>query len=369
MSEKIDNIPELNPSNFSTESEVSSLPEKESVSEGAEKQEIRQFTKEYSPWARKKLADLIKIARLSDRLKNPDIEEKNKKIAKLQEDFYQRFQKQKEEFESSLESREVSNIAKKYGVIFVHTIPTKNINRWNTYMNNQEINVHELSTEDLIKKIEERSPDLSCSSVSFKRRYSPNDVDKKVGTMYPFGVVLKKGTILSAYRYDAGSLTEKGVAHKKSKYDPKTQDTSIQPEGAEKIDEVLNRKYDRYLNPESGYYDGYINQKTGEISSQKPKGTEGYRGEMTGIDFDEFIISKPVIDGLFIDLDNPTLADSWYRGERLEPINNLVQKFPNTPVYIKQDNEIKIYCYREDGSVEIVDDLDAFKNLKSIGNH
>ncbi|MEI7513133.1 MAG: hypothetical protein WCJ74_00735 [bacterium] len=336
------------------------------IEKPVDKLDVRKFTKEYSPWARKDLADQIKIARLLDDLKNPESEaEKKEKIQKMQDEFYKRFSKQKEEFENSLDNRDIVNVAKKYGVFFVHSMPTQNINRWNTGMNNEAVDATQLTVEQIIENIKNSKPDLSCSSVSFKKRYSPND-SKQIGTMYPFGVVLRSGKILSTYRYDAGTLTESGKEHKKSKYDPETQDTSIQENPEQKIDQVLKRKFDRYLNPESGYYDGFVDQDTGAMNSDWPEEKEGYRGDMSGRDFDEFVISKPEIDGLFIDLDSPTLSDSWSKGERLDPINDIVQKYPNVPVYIKQKDEIKIYIYKEDGSVQVIDDLDAFEGLKSL---
>lgn len=336
------------------------------IEKPVDKLDVRKFTKEYSPWARKNLADEIKKARLLDELKNPDSElEKKDKIQKMQNEFYKRFSKQKEDFEGDLDNRDIANVAKKYGVFFVHTLPTENINRWNTGMNNKEVDADKLTIEDIIKNIKSIAPDLSCSSVSFKKRYSPNDPGQ-IGTMYPFGVVLKKGTILSTYRYDGSTLTEKGVQHKKSKYDPDVEDTSIQDNPEQKIDQVLKRKFDRYLNPETGYYDGFVDQDTGAMNTNWPEEKEGFRGDMSGRDFDEFVISKPEIDGLFIDLDSPALADSWYRGERLDPINDIVQKYPGVPVYIKQKDEIKIYVYRENGSVEVIDDIGSFEGLKSL---
>lgn len=337
------------------------------IEKPVDKLDVRKFTKEYSPWASKNLADEIKKARLLDDLKNPDSEEKKVKIKKMQNEFYTRFAKQKEEFEASLENRDIANVAQKYGVFFVHTLPTENINRWNTGMNNKEVDADKLTVEDIIKNIKNKKPDLSCSSISFKKRYSPND-SEQIGTMYPFGVVLKKGTILSTYRYDGSTLTEKGVQHKKSKYDPETEDTSIQGNSEQKIDQVLKRKFDRYLNPESGYYDGFVDQDTGVMNSEWPKEDEGYRGDMSGRDFDEFVISKPEIDGLFVDLDSPSLSDSWYRGERLDPINDIVSKYPNIPVYIKEKDEIKIYVYRENGSIEVIEDIDSFEGLKSLND-
>lgn len=330
-----------------------------------EKQDLRKFTKEYSPWARQKLADELKRARIMRDLKEVSPEDTQEKLTKLQEDFYQRFTEQKEDFENSLEQRDIVNIAKEKSVFFVHTIPTGEINRWNTSMNNESLDISQLSIEDVLKNIQEKSPDLSCSSVAFKERSSPNEKEQ-VGTMYPFGVVLGRGTVLSTYRYDGFTLSEKDKDHKKSKYDPEVEDTSIQGDIKNKIDGVLGRKYDRYLNPESGYYDGYIDKETGLVGSKEPEGKEGFRGEMNGRDFDEFVISKPKMDGLYIDMDNPMLQDDWSGSTRIKVIDELVHKYKGVPVYIKSKDKITIYVYGENDSVEIIEDIDSFKNLKSL---
>jgi hypothetical protein len=334
------------------------------------KSEIGQFTKEYSPWARKQLAEEITAARMSFKLREGDSEKTGENIKELQANFYKRFSKQKERFEQEADKRDIASIGKEYGVFFVHAIPTEGIDRWNTGINNQEVKADDLSLEDILRNIKEKKPDLSCSSVSFKKRYSPNDKQQdedrdQVGPMYPFGIVLKQGKVLSTYRYDAGTLTEKDTQHKKSKYDAETKDTSIQENAGEKVDNVLKRKFDRYLNPESGFYDRYIDHESGVVKEEKPEGKEGYRGDMSGRDFDEFVIEKPEIDGLFVDMDNPALQESWDT-YKFDYVNELVHKYPGVPVYIKKGGEVTIYEYGEDGTIKTISDEKSFEQLKSL---
>lgn len=351
---------EIESNNYSENIETPVVEEKSS-----HKLEIRNFTKEYSPWARQKLADEFKRARIMRDLKEVSPEDTKEKITKLQEDFYQRFVEQKSNFENSLEERDITNIAKEKSVFFVHSIPTNEINRWNTGMNNETGDISQLSVDDILKNIKEKSPDLSCSSVSFKERSSPNEKER-VGTMYPFGVVLSKGIVLSTYRYDGSTLSEKDKKHKKSKYDPDVKDTSIQENIGEKVNSVLDRKYDRYLNPESGYYDGYIDKETGLIGSKEPEGKQGFRGEFNGRDFDEFVVSKPKIDGLYVDMDNPAIQNDWDGPTRLESINDLVHKYKGVPVYVKSKDKVSIYVYETGDSVRVIEDIDSFKGLKSL---
>ncbi len=320
------------------------------------KQDIREFTKEYAPWARKKLADELKIARLKRDLQSESNGDIEKETSDLTTHFYERFTKVQKDFENESEARDISQIAKKYGVFFVHSIPTKGINKWNTGMNNKAAGQidNEDTLESNIARIQEHSPDLSCSSVSFEERESPFP-SNQVGTMYPFGFVLGRGKVLSAYRFDAGTLYEEGKNHKKSKYDQATQDTSIQGDIEENVDAVLKRKFDRKLNPATGLYEG----------ENDPK--RRYNGMHSGRDLDEFIVAQPELDGFYIDLDDERL-NTEYNTRALDEINRIVDEYKGIPVYIKEKGKVGIYVYQENGEVAAISDLPAFKGLKRLGD-
>lgn len=328
-----------------------------------EKQEIRQFTKEYSPWARKNLSDQIKYARTLRSLQTGEKDESKQQIENLQSAFYNRFANQKEDFENSKSETSVENISKKYGAIFVHTFPIEGISRWNTGMNNEQLDANSLSSQELLSNILKNKPDLSCSSVSMDKRFSSQPDD----TMYPIGIVMRGGNILSAYRYDAGTLTEKGAEHKKSKYDPKTQDTSIQENVSQQIDDVLTRKYDSAQNPETGYYDMHRNYKTGELEPRQH--TSEYRGESASDSnaFDEFIIEKPQVDGLYINMDDQRIKDFYdYQPNMVEKINQFVQGYPDVPVYIKNKGKLMILAYDTEGNARVIDNPDDLQSLKTL---
>lgn len=325
---------------------------------GVNKSEIGKFTKEYSPWARDNLANEIRELRNTS-FSNPENENK---IKELRENFYKRFKEQKVNFEESLNDRDIRNIAEKEGIIFVHTIPTPGINRRNTSENNEKVDLNELDSTDLIEKIKQEKPDLSCSSVYFTKKMFDVEKDKS-GTMYPFGLVMGSGTVLSTYRYDAGTITEKDRAHKKSKYDPEVSDTSIQPNISEKINNVVSRKFDRYKNPETGFYDGFLNRDTGEIETGEIEQNEDYLGSSTPGHYDEFVISKPGIDGLYVDLDKLRAMEN-YRAK--EGVAELLREYKNVPIYVKEAGEMLVYTYDNDGILRAVDDIDLFTRLKQL---
>jgi hypothetical protein len=327
------------------------------------KQEIRTFTREYSPWARKDLADQIKYARTLKSLQTGQKDESIQQINDLQSAFYNRFANQKENFENSKLETDVENISQKYGVVFVHTFPIEGMSRWNTSMNNEQLDANSLTSQDILSNIIKNKPDLSCSSVSIDKRFSSQPDD----TMYPIGIVMRGGNILSAYRYDAGTLTEKDAGHKKSKYDPKTQDTSIQENVSQHIDDVLTRKYDSAQNPETGYNDMHQNYKTGELEPRQ--NTNEYIGNSNSDAhvFDEFVIEKPQIDGLYINMDDQRIKSFYdYQPEMVEKINQFVQGYPDVPVYIKNKGKLTILTYDTEGNARVIDNPDDFKSLKSL---
>lgn len=328
-----------------------------------EKQEVRQFTREYSPWARKSLADQIKYARTLRSLQVGGQEESEDQSSTLRDAFYERFAKQKQTFESSKAETSVENISKKYGVIFVHTFPLEGMSRWNTSANNEKLDVNSLRTQELVSNIIKNKPDLSCSSVSLDKRFSSLSDE----TMYPIGIVMSGGTILSAYRYDAGTLTEKNVEHKKSKYDRETRDTSIQENIPQKIDDVLTRKHDSHQNPETGFYNMHQNYKTGELEPRQY--VDGYRGDPTSSSnaFDEFVIEKPKVDGLYINMDDSRIKSLYeYDSDMVEKINQFVQGYPDVPVYIKSKGKLTILTYDTEGNARVVDDSEGLKALDSL---
>jgi hypothetical protein len=328
-----------------------------------EKQEMRTFTREYSPWARKDLADQIKYARTLRSLQTGEEDESKQQIDNLKDAFYERFIKQKENFEQSKSETSVENIAQKYGVAMVHTFPIEGMPRWNTDMNNKEVDARSFNTQELLANILQNKPDLSCSSVSLDKRYSSGPDS----TMYPIGVVLKAGNVLSAYRYDAGTLTEQRAKHKKSKYDPATKDTSIQEDIVQKIDDVLTRKYDRYQNPETGFNDTHKHYKTGE--NEPAQHTSQYEGESASDNhkFDEFVIEKPQIDGLYVNMDDDRIKSAYeYDTNLIEQINNFIQSHPDIPVYLKQRGKVTILAYDTEGNARVIDNSEDLKSLKSL---
>ena len=87
------------------------------------------------------------------------------------------------------------------------------------------------------------------------------------------------------------------MAHKKSKYDPDTQETCIQTDIQERMHQILTRGGDNFFNVATGWYDGFINPLTGKMETgdrtTREYNRDYYNGSSMPGNFDEFIISQP----------------------------------------------------------------------------
>lgn len=332
--------------------------------------EIRRHTQTYAPLARSELAGRIKMARLRKELGLISSEEESEAIEKLQNNFDRRFSEEKDTFESeSLRERSVAEVSKNKRVLFVHSMPFDNVDsQANTSMNNQLIDTEQMTTEERIGMLIHEQPSISCSTISLdaKAQYGPGF---KAKTMYPFGVVLNEGIILSAHRNDGGIETLSRTA-KHRKYDAKNKDSSAQPNIAAQveyaIDGKFSREYDRQFKTEHGGVD------------------EGYSGTSYK-DYNELVIAEPHISGFFIDADETYKLEeqSQYRepqmkidkydftGFRWKRMKDFMCKYPDVPIYIREHGVTTEYFFK-DGEIKPTREegkIDVHKTTKELGDY
>ena len=251
-------------------------------------QEARRFEREFAPWARDRAVATLRGLSKSQRL--AVITGHHSEMEQLNASF--------------LSERGMRDISAFPEHVFVHTFPTDGIGRANTADNNEEIDTRNLSTHAAVEAILSKELTLSCSAIA---KTGPNpgpDILFRVvngrdvscfgtsrrqkdyaRTMYPFGIVLDEGCVLSAYRNDAGTLQEKGRPHRKSKYDRGTKLTAIQPDPAEAIPHALEN-FTRF----STY--------------------ENNAGLRMGRDINEFVVSGVNASKFYINMDDPWLMGS-----------------------------------------------------------
>ena len=332
--------------------------------------EIRRHTQTYAPLARSELAGRIKMARLRKELGLISSEEENEVIEELQDNFNKRFGEEKDTFESEvLKERSVAEVSKNKHVLFVHTMPFDKIDsQANTSMNNQLISTEEMTTEDRIGMILHEQPSISCSTVSLdsEKQYGPGFKSK---TMYPFGVVLDEGIILSAHRNDGGIETVSRTA-KHRKYDTKNKDSSVQPNIIAQVEHSIEGKFSRE-------YDKQFKAEYGGVD-------EGYSGT-SHKDYNELVIAEPHISGFFIDADETYKLEeqSQYRepqmkidkydftGFRWKRMKGFISKYPDVPIYIREHGVTSEYIFK-DGEIKPAREegkIDVYKPAKGLGDY
>jgi hypothetical protein len=118
-------------------------------------------------------------------------------------EFYKQQNELRNEFENDKKERSISNNSEKHNVLFFHGVPI-NKQSANTGENSAAFN---MSGEDRIRFLLGINPAIS---VSTKRLDYPKNTEQEPDKelMYPTGLILGKGEILSAYKSDALTDTE-----------------------------------------------------------------------------------------------------------------------------------------------------------------
>lgn len=302
--------------------------------------ELRQFTRDYSPLARRELSYKIRMTRIRKELGLINEEEKNETIRKIKHDFNERFSQQKDYFKKEAQDiRDIETISRNKGIIFVHTVPLDGVDQeGNTQMNNEVIETGLLNTEERIGAIINEKPTISCSTVELNSEAQYGFDFRMRDTMYPFGVVIDKGTVLAAHRFDAGTVSISRTA-KHRKYDKNEPDSSIQPKISAQIEHAIEGPFSADYHKEFISRHGHIDGAT-KGSSQ---------------DYNELTVANPHIAGFYIDEDFITQkgdytnesSPSWQ-----SVIEKIFKKYPDVPIYIQKNNQIREYVWREQGGLQ-----------------
>lgn len=197
-------------------------------------------------------------------LESAGLEEAKKEL----KSFYSEQSAIKSRFEEEREQRDLARVSKEKGVAFIHGLPLDNFEMNNTSANNAVIDSQNVDAQSKIQMIMGLEPTLSTSTVNEGAKYNK-------GMMYPFGVILKGGEVVSAYRGDAGTEAL-GLYARKSKYDNDLDQSVIQKDISQKIDESIE-------NP----------LEAGTMTS-----------DLSGLGYNEIVVENPKISGLYINLEN-----------------------------------------------------------------
>ena len=282
--------------------------------------DIKQFTKTFSPWHRLKVAKELKLL------------PKNEKIEKLAA-FYEEEGVRRDALLAEQPIRQVKGNAVLQNHLLVHTFPLSPSERSNTGMNNW-MDTSKLGPEETVSRILSGVSSLSCSTVATQKApppsipscyigdqcYNSYKLEKLIPTLYSFGLVIDEGEMLSAYRNDAGTLLEPLSKMRLPKYDREIKDkTSIQPNFEEALKHSLKElpQYHKY---------------------------EGYTGMGMGNDLNELVVKSPKVSHLFINMDDPKLLDQTYERKRgrfsdaklgqVKEFEKLCSSFPSLPVKV-----------------------------------
>ncbi|MEI8337583.1 MAG: hypothetical protein WCF92_00370 [bacterium] len=238
--------------------------------------------------------------------------------------FYVEQGKLKNMYEGEDQERDLASISKRDGIIFLHGLPTGERPMNETSENNEVISTRGLGTDTKLNLLIGLEPTISASAI--------REGDETSKTFYPFGVILNQGKVLSAYKEDAGTITE-GVYSRRSKYDKQTQGTSIQQNSATKLQEAVD------IDP-----------------AQRNWGSHN-----------EISIEKPGIAALYINLSQ---ADG-YKPISITELKKYSEEL-NLPVFALYKGKLfpfnlnEKYITRENG--RIVENADAFKIGDELGN-
>lgn len=297
---------------------------------------LREFTKEFSPWGRKATADEMRKAVKTER-----------------GDITARFATESEGLRESFEAtKNVRDINSHQGHYFLHTVALETTGRANTTANNEAIATANLTAADAVRLVLAGGLSLSCSAIpredecprperSFKT-VKPGETNwystgrrsgEDVKTMYPFGVIFKEGTILAAYRNDAGSLIEAGKKHRKSKYDKAVAHSAIQ----KNIEPAISHA----LEPLTRFRD-----------------YEDRGAQKMGRDLNEIVIANTKPASLFLNLDDPWAEapenpGAHNFGNRVraltKEVEGLARKFSEIPMMVQHKGKIETFTLDAEG--------------------
>ncbi len=201
--------------------------------------------------------------------------------------------------------RSVENLSKENDCVFTHGIPWGElIGSGNVHENNSTANTGKMSPDDRIKLLMGLQPTISVSVLK--------EGTRKEG-MYPFGVILGGGRVLSAYDDDAGTVAET-LYYRKSKYDhdEKTKITSIQSDIEKNIAKSI-------ASPTSTFHS-----------------------------YNEFIVEEPKIAGFYVNVSSGMFDDR----DVFHELQKHIKQF-DLPVFAIKDG--KIYPFGTESTADFED--------------
>jgi hypothetical protein len=219
------------------------------------------FSKEYlGSVVRKDIAEQIKNAR------NSGERDKAKEIAGQ---HHERARQLAETVERNRKGRSVAELIKN-GYIFAHGMPILENDKLKSAVtgNNKVLRGQNLNAFERLKLVIDKSPTLSTSTLSAKRH--------RLGAAYPTGVLLADGFVQQGYSSDEGTMAVDEKT-RVSKYKTAQEQTKVQ----DTVD---------FEN---------IEKKSDELGEKIIKSN----GQGYAYHYNEYVVSKPPISSLFIDLD------------------------------------------------------------------
>ncbi len=254
------------------------------------------------------IEDKYKAINETEEIINSDFE--IKEIEKTINDFYGEMTKQKKQIESEKKERSIAEISKEKNILFCHSIPLEVITDTAFSQNNELVNTNRFGPEEKIKMILGVEPTISVSTINKENQ-------TLVGG---FGLILKEGQVLSSYGGDAGTLLDKGIYNRKSKYDRSLKTTIIQEDPENSINRAINH----------------------EAKNENSAAESMHQG------WNEIVVENPQAAGLFFQKNNPN-----------SPFSNMayakkISKDLNLPLYIFDNEKI----YRSDDSTNELVEID-----------
>lgn len=189
-------------------------------------------------------------------LESSELDEAKEELEK----FYSEQSEVKSKFEEEREQRDLTRISREKGVLFFHGMPLSSFDTNSTEGHNLTLNTREIDVQSRIQMVVGLEPTLSMSTINENK---PNK-----GMYYPFGIIIKSGEVLSAYKGDASSDALGLYARRGYSSEQGPQKSIIQEDIANQINEAVENKH---------HYDKY----------------------------NEIIVQNPKISGLCINIENP----------------------------------------------------------------
>lgn len=216
------------------------------------------------------------------------------KFYEEQKDIHDVFEKEKDK------GRDVTSISKEKRVLFLHALPLDGYGMGNTSENNPNIDTEKMTSVDKTRIVLGIEPTISVSTINISGENSGN----KFQTMYPMGLIIGEGTVLSAYGGDAGTYSDNPF--------------------------VRRSKYDRRLK-------SAVQENFTENMERAMKGEAGEGTMQMG--WNEVVVENPKVSGIFLDMNR-------FVGDKTKAVDAIKQAFK-----MGKEFGIPVYDIRPNGEM------------------